>query len=83
MLPSHGVIKINYDWSFLDVNAKFEAGFVTRNEEGSVLFDQGKLDIYGLAEATECLAARLDQLKARDLGLEGDCFNVISYLNEI
>lgn len=57
---SHGVIKINFDGSFFDVNAGPGFGFF--------LFSQAEPDICGSAEAVECWATGLGLLKAWDLG---------------
>lgn len=83
--PWYGVTKINFDVSFMVSGAMACFGAVMKRENGSFLYALEDLSIFYSVEVALCLAARLGLLKGCDIGLknvmlEGDSLNVISYL---
>ena len=77
-----GVVKVNFDGSFIKERLVASVGILMHKDDGSFLFTLAEL---GVAWFTKCLATCIGLLKTHELGLkkialEGDCKNLIGFL---
>ncbi|XP_026434352.1 uncharacterized protein LOC113331933 [Papaver somniferum] len=85
-VPSHNVVKVNFDVSFISKDLPMGMGLIARNSAGAFLGAKGTTDTTIDEEQGEAIAALeaikwADRRNISDLHLEGDNKNVVDAIN--